>query len=77
MLTNHEIDIIAMDEHGSTLFHKAAQHGHLSVLTLLAKEGGRSSIAALQLPDENFATPPMLAIQVRPQSSQPMLTLGM
>ena len=63
MLTNHEIDALAIDEHKSSLGHKAAMHSHLSVLTMLVKEAGMH-LNALQLPDENFSTPAMLAIQV-------------
>ncbi len=63
MLASLEVDALALDDRGSTLFHKAAQFGQLVVLSLLAKDGGITS-DALQVPDDSFTTPAMLAIQV-------------
>ena len=63
MLTAQEIDPITFDEHNCTLAHKAAMNGHVVVLSYLLKDGGMP-INALQIPDENFTTPAMLAIQV-------------
>jgi len=64
MLTNQEFDPMMLDEHNSTLAHKAAMNGHVNVLSFLIKERG-IPINMLQIPDENFATPAMLAIQVQ------------
>ena len=63
MITNHETDALAIDDHKSTLVHKAAMHGHIGVLSMLVKEAGLPP-NTLQLPDENFSTPALLAIQV-------------
>ena len=63
MLTNQEIDPMTFDEHNCTLAHKAAMNGHVVVLSFLVKDGGMP-INALQIPDEYFTTPAMLAIQV-------------
>lgn len=64
MISNHEItDVFVFNEHKFSLAHKAALHGSLSVLKFLVKEAGLPP-SALQLPDDSFTTPAMLAIQV-------------
>ena len=61
MLSTGEVDALCCDENESTLLHKAAAYGHLPVLQLLGKEVPASY---LQLADNFFLTPAMLAIQV-------------
>jgi hypothetical protein len=64
MLTNQEIDAFTFTEHKFSLAHKAALHGQLRVLNFLVDDAGLP-LTALQLSDESFSTPAMLAIQVR------------
>ena len=52
-----------LDERNSTLVHKAAMNGHVNVLSFLIKDRGLP-ISVLQIPDDKFTTPAMLAIQV-------------
>lgn len=59
--SNGELDLMSRDENDSTLLHKAAAYGQLAVLQMLSKEVPSSF---LQLPDNFFLTPAMLAIQV-------------
>lgn len=63
MLTNHEIDLLCLDDTGLTLAHTAAMTNNLSVIIMLVNEGGLP-LNALQLPDENQVSPAMVAIQV-------------
>lgn len=63
MLANQEIDAFTFNDHKFSLAHKAALHGQLGVLTYLVGDIGLP-LTALQLSDESFSTPAMLAIQV-------------
>ena len=63
MLSTHEIDAFTFNEHKFTLAHKAALHGQVGVLNFLVSDAGLP-VTALQLPDDSFSTPAMLAIQV-------------
>lgn len=63
MLSNQEIDPFTFNEHKFGLAHKAALHGQLGVLTFLVRDAGFPP-TALQLSDDSFTTPAMLAIQV-------------
>ena len=63
MLSNQEIDAFTFNDHKFSLAHKAALHGQLGVLTFLVGDVGLP-LTALQLSDDSFSTPAMLAIQV-------------
>lgn len=63
MLTNQDIDGFTFTEHKFSLAHKAALHGQLGVLSYLVNDAGLP-LTALQLSDDSFSTPAMLAIQV-------------
>ncbi len=65
MLSSHEVDTYGSNEHHFSLAHKAALHGRLPVIQFLVESGLPPS--ALQIPDDSFTTPAMLAIQVQPQ----------
>ena len=62
LISDAEVDPLSRDEYGSTLLHTAATYGQLSALQLLSKD---LSSSVLHLADNNFLTPPLLAIQVR------------
>ncbi len=62
MLSNHEVDVYGITEHRFSLAHKAASHGRLGVIQLLVESG--LPLSSLQIPDDSFTTPTMLAIQV-------------
>ncbi len=63
MLTNHEIDAFTFNEHRFTLAHKAALNGQLGLLNFLVNDAGLP-LTALNIPDDSYSTPAMLAIQV-------------
>ncbi|XP_064400950.1 uncharacterized protein LOC135347048 isoform X4 [Halichondria panicea] len=62
MLSSHEVDTYGSNEHHFSLAHKAALHGRLPIIQFLVESGLPSS--ALQIPDDSFTTPAMLAIQL-------------
>lgn len=64
LLSSRDVDPMCRDENDSTLLHKAAAYGQLSVIQLLLKELPSSM---LQHVDNFFLTPAMLAIQVCPE----------
>lgn len=66
MLSNQEIDAFTFTEHKFSLAHAAALHGKLEVLNFLINDAGLP-VTALQLSDDSFSTPAMLAIQVSGQ----------
>ncbi len=57
------MDTYGSNEHHFSLAHKAALHGRLPIIQFLVESGLPSS--ALQIPDDSFTTPAMLAIQVQ------------
>ncbi len=60
MLSSHEVDTYGSNEHHFSLAHKTAR---LPIIQFLVESGLPSS--ALQIPDDSFTTPAMLAIQVQ------------
>ena len=63
MLSSHEVDTYGSNEHHFSLAHKTALHGRLPIIQFLVESGLPSS--ALQIPDDSFIIPAMLAIQVQ------------